>query len=151
MPSLPRRPCAYPGGCPNLAGEGSNKCAAHRRALNAEQDGRRSNPTVRGYGAEHKRMRLLCFARDAWRCVDCGWEPAIVSDFRHFNLGLPPAFEVLAELKRAFRNGARHLHADHQIPIAENPELRLHLDNLKTRCNSCHNSKTMRETHAGRL
>ena len=38
-----------------------------------------------------------------------------------------------------------HLHADHQIPIEQRPDLRLDLDNLRTRCNRCHNAKSMRE------
>jgi hypothetical protein len=52
---------------------------------------------------------------------------------------------VLEELRRAKLAHQRHLHADHQIPIADQPDLRLDLDNLRTRCNQCHSAKTMRE------
>jgi 5-methylcytosine-specific restriction endonuclease McrA len=38
------------------------------------------------------------------------------------------------------------LHADHQIPVVERPDLRLDLDNLRTRCDRCHRAKTVRET-----
>jgi hypothetical protein len=41
---------------------------------------------------------------------------------------------VLAELRERFSQGERHLHADHQLSIAARPDLRLDLDNLRTRC-----------------
>ena len=69
-----------------------------------------------------------------------------MKDFRQFELGTPPVEQVLAELRERFSQGERHLHADHQIPIAVRPDLRLDLDNLRTRCNTCHSAKTMRET-----
>jgi 5-methylcytosine-specific restriction endonuclease McrA len=68
----------------------------------------------------------------------------VLTDFRRFELGPPPVEQVLAELRERFRRGEKHLHADHQIPIEERPDLRLVLDNLRTRCNTCHNAKTMR-------
>ena len=67
------------------------------------------------------------------------------SDFRQFELGPPPVDQVLAELRERFNQGEKHLHADHQIPIEKRPDLRLSLDNLRTRCNGCHGAKTMRE------
>jgi 5-methylcytosine-specific restriction endonuclease McrA len=69
-----------------------------------------------------------------------------VRDFRQFELGPPPVEQVLAELRERFHQGETHLHADHQIPIERQPDLRLDLDNLRTRRNSCHNAKTMRES-----
>jgi 5-methylcytosine-specific restriction endonuclease McrA len=78
--------------------------------------------------------------------VDCGWEPNVVKDFRRFGLGSPPVEQVLAELRERFRQGQKHLHADHQTPIEVRPDLRLSLDNLRTRCNTCHRAKTMRES-----
>jgi hypothetical protein len=33
-----------------------------------------------------------------------------------------------------------------RFPIAARPDLRLSLDNLRTRCNACHSAKTMRES-----
>jgi hypothetical protein len=89
---------------------------------------------------------VLCFIRDEWRCVDCGWEPNVVRDFRQFGLGPPPTHQVLAELKERFSLGERHLHADHQLTIESRPDLRLDLDNVRTRCNTCHSAKTMRES-----
>jgi 5-methylcytosine-specific restriction endonuclease McrA len=53
---------------------------------------------------------------------------------------------VLAELRDRHNRGDRHLHADHQIPVADRPDLRLDLDNLRTRCDGCHRAKTVRET-----
>jgi HNH endonuclease len=84
--------------------------------------------------------------RDGWRCVDCNWEPELVRIFREVGLGLPPVKQVLEELRRSFARGDRHLHADHQTPINERPDLRLDLDNLKTRCDKCHRAKTVRES-----
>jgi 5-methylcytosine-specific restriction endonuclease McrA len=81
--------------------------------------------------------------------VDCGWEPEIVTDCRRFELGDPPFEKVLDELRQRLNRGERHLHADHQIPITVRPDLRLELDNLRTRCDRCHNRKTRLETAAG--
>jgi 5-methylcytosine-specific restriction endonuclease McrA len=52
---------------------------------------------------------------------------------------------ILDELRRAKNRNDRHLHGDHQIPIEERPDLRLSLDNYRTRCSTCHSAKTMRE------
>jgi 5-methylcytosine-specific restriction endonuclease McrA len=109
-------------------------------------DQARGSSVRRGYDARHRRLRILCFQRDAWRCVDCGWEPEIVRLLRELGLGLPPTKHVLDELRRAFARGERHLHADHQIPIEVRPNLRLDLDNLRTRCDRCHRAKTARES-----
>jgi 5-methylcytosine-specific restriction endonuclease McrA len=53
---------------------------------------------------------------------------------------------VLAELRDRHNRRERHLHADHQVPIEDRPDLRLDLDNLRTRCDGCHRAKTVRET-----
>jgi 5-methylcytosine-specific restriction enzyme A len=143
MPATILRPCSHPG-CPTLVQHGS--CEFHRRARQREHDERRGTPTERGYDAAHRQLRVLCFQRDGWRCVDCGWEPEIVRVFREVGLGDPPAEKVLYELRAAFGRGDRHLHADHQLPIADRPDLRLDLDNLRTRCDGCHRAKTVRET-----
>jgi 5-methylcytosine-specific restriction endonuclease McrA len=140
------RPCSTPG-CPELTLGGP--CAQHRRARQREHDERRGTSTQRGYDAEHRRLRVLCFQRDCWRCVDCSWEPEIVRVFREAGLGFPPVQVVLDQLRRAFARDDRHLHADHQIPIEDRPELRLDLDNLRTRCDACHRAKTRRESIRG--
>jgi 5-methylcytosine-specific restriction endonuclease McrA len=110
------------------------------------QDARTGTSAERGYDADHRRLRVLCFIRDEWRCVDCGWEPNVVNDFRRFELGPPAVAQVLAELRERFSQGEKQLHADHQIPIEVRPDLRLSLDNLRIRCNGCHSAKTMRES-----
>src|ERR1039457_721062 len=92
------RPCTTPG-CPELTPGGP--CEQHRRARQREHDVRRGTSVERGHDADHCRLRVLCFQRDRWRCVDCGWEPEIVSVFREAGLGVPPAPEVLDELRRA--------------------------------------------------
>jgi 5-methylcytosine-specific restriction enzyme A len=142
QPNRILHPCSMPG-CPELTLGGP--CQVHRRQQQRGHDMRRGTPTERGYDADHRRLRILCFQRDRWRCVDCGWEPVIVADFRRFELGDPPTDRILAELRDRHNRKERHLHADHQIPISERPDLRLDLDNLRTRCDGCHNAKTMRE------
>jgi 5-methylcytosine-specific restriction enzyme A len=140
------RPCSTLG-CPELTSVGP--CEQHRRARQRDHDERRGTSTERGYDADHRRLRVLCFQRDCWKCVDCEWEPEIVRVFREAGLGVPPVQVVLEELRRAFARGIRHLHADHQIPIEEQPELRLDLENLRTRCDACHRAKTRRESVRG--
>jgi len=136
------RPCTFPR-CPALTTGGA--CDNHRRARQLEHDLRRGTSVERGYDAIYRRLRVLCFQRDCWRCVDCGWEPEIVRACREVGLRVPPVKEVLDELRRAFGRCEPHLHADHQIPIEERPDLRLDLDNLRTRCDRCHRAKTLRE------
>ena len=139
------RPCPFPR-CPELTTGGP--CESHRRERQREHDVHRGTATERGYDEYHRRLRVLCFERDGWQCVDCKWEPQIVRVFREAGLGSPPANSVLAELRDSFNRGERHLHADHEIPIAERPDLRLDLDNMRTRGDACHRAKTMRETAA---
>jgi 5-methylcytosine-specific restriction protein A len=137
------RPCSIPG-CPELTPRGP--CESHRRARQREHDERRGTSGERGYDADHRRLRILCFQRDGWRRVDCGWEPDIIRLFREADIGDPPTETVLAELLARHNRGERHLHADHQVPIQERPDLRLDLDNLRTRCDACHRGKTLRES-----
>lgn len=144
MPALAKRPCSYPGGCAELVESGGpSRCSEHQHQQSKVYA--RGKTAERGYGAEHKRLRVECFSRDQWRCVDCGWEPENVRMCREAGIALPPKDVVLEELRVAFARGARHLHADHEIPIEQRPELRLALANLRTRCDRCHNAKTARE------
>jgi 5-methylcytosine-specific restriction enzyme A len=147
LPATIQHPCAHPG-CPRLLSNGA-RCPEHRAQVRRAHDDARGTSAQRGYDAAHRRLRVLCFERDGWRCVDCGWEPEIVTWCREFELGVPPTEEVLKELRRAFADGERHLHADHQEPIDQRPDLRLEIDNLRTRCNRCHQAKTMRECARG--
>jgi 5-methylcytosine-specific restriction endonuclease McrA len=73
-----------------------------------------------------------------------------VADCRRFELDDPPVGKVLDELRQRLNRGERHLHADHELPIAVRPDLRLVLTNLQTLCDRCHNRKTRLETAAGR-
>jgi 5-methylcytosine-specific restriction endonuclease McrA len=135
----PLHACAEPG-CPALV-RGSSRCPRHA----PRPDEKRGTPVERGYDIHHKRLRLLCFERDGWRCVDCGFIPDIVDLYRRLNLGMPAQEKILKELRVRCNNGDRHLHADHIVPIAEQPGLRLELSNLATRCDQCHRVRTMRQ------
>ena len=85
MPSLPKHPCNSPR-CTTLC-DAERYCPDHRRQKQRHQDKQRGTSAERGYDADHRRLRVLCFIRDEWRCVDCGWEPNIVTDFQQFELG----------------------------------------------------------------
>jgi hypothetical protein len=148
MPSLPGRSCATPR-CRNPAVKGS-RCAACERAKQSHIDRRRDGSTDRGYDEVHRRLRVLCFVRDNWKCVDCGWQPDIIVDCEEHQFDEPPVDAILEALRVAFNRGERHLHADHDQPVEQRPDLRTDLDNYKTRCNRCHSAKTMRELNASR-
>jgi 5-methylcytosine-specific restriction endonuclease McrA len=124
--------------------ENGSRCTNCQKAT----DARRPSPVERGYDKYHSKLRILCFIRDGWKCVDCGWEPDVVRDTRLYSLDAPPLAIILDELRRRWNANQRHLHADHNIPIEERPDLRLDLDNYRTRCNECHSAKTMREQNA---
>ena len=106
----------------------------------------RNSTNQRGYDGNYRKLRKPCFLRDAWTCVDCGWMPEIVAQSIEVGVNLPPADMVMDFLRRQYAQGARHLHADHQLPVQSRPDLRLDLTNLRTRCNTCHHAKTLRET-----
>lgn len=141
---LSSRPCGEVG-CRNLVSDGQGRCVEHRRSAERQRIERFGTSTERGYDADHRRLRVLCFERDEWKCVDCGWEPDIVRNCRLFKLGGVPTSHVLEELRIRKNRNQLHLHADHQIPIADRPDLRLDLDNMRTRCNACHSAKTLSE------
>jgi 5-methylcytosine-specific restriction endonuclease McrA len=147
-PMLPKRGCCEPM-CGGIAVSGSSRCEAHTRNIRTASqriyDDRRGTGIERGYDEHHERLRLLCFQRDDWRCCGCGWEPDVVRDCRLAGIEAPPAEVVLDELRRAKNAGERHLHADHVLPIATHPGLRLDLENLQTLCDTCHRRKTMKE------
>jgi hypothetical protein len=86
-------------------------------------------------------VRLACFIRDGWRCVDCGFEPDIVRMAREAGVAMPPMNRILDELRMRFADHRKHLHADHLVPVDRAPELRLDLGNLATRCDSCNVSR----------
>lgn len=137
--SVPR-PCTAPG-CPALVRGAGSKCERHA----PKYDDRRGTTFERGYDVYHRRLRLLAFERDNWRCVDCGFQPEIVRLYERCGAGMPDTRKILEELRVRCNRGGRHLHADHIVPIAEKPELRLELSNLATRCDQCHNRRTARQ------
>ena len=145
MPNAPKRPCREPG-CPALVDSG--RCPTHQRKRYRQQDANRESAAKRGYDAAWQPVRIAAFVRDAWQCVDCGWEPMIVTAFREAGEGLPSTAAVLESLRIRQRRGERHLHGDHIETIEDRPDLRLDVGNIATRCNVCHNRKTMRDSVA---
>lgn len=143
---IPQHTCSA--GCGRLANAGSGRCPACTKKDQRQHDTRRGTPSARGYDADHQRLRLQAFERDGWRCVDCGWEPDIIRGFRQNDLGEPPTDEILEELRQRKVLKLRHLHGEHDVPVVDRPDLRLDLDNYRTRCNLCHAVKTMRESLA---
>lgn len=145
MPSLAKHACSMQG-CRNAASAGSPRCDActkqHATIKAKARDAAIGNSTQRGYGSEHRLLRVMAFERDQWRCLDCGWQPGIVADAVTYGIETPPTDVILDSLRNAYRNGDRHLHGDHIIPIEDRPDLRLSLDNYATRCSDCHNWKT---------
>jgi hypothetical protein len=135
MPSLAKRAC---GRCGRATDAGARcACTPERKP--------RLKTAERGYDADHRRLRVLCFERDGFRCVDCRWAPPSVEFACEADIPLPPTEVVLDELRGLFARDERHLHADHEIPFEGRPELRLDLANYRTRCNVCHAAKTDRE------
>lgn len=142
MPSLAQRACGHPG-CRELVSSG--RCAQHQQQAAKLQQQRKLTTAERGYDKDFRKLRVPCFERDGWTCVDCGWMPEIVRQCVEVGIELPPAALVLRELADAYNRRERHLHCDHEIPIDVNGELRLELSNLRTRCNECHARKTATE------
>ena len=144
MPMLPQRACSEPM-CGGLATPGSSRCPKHTRATQRFHDDQRGSRIERGYDAADERLRIQCFQRDEGRCRSCGWEPDVIRECRLAGVDAPPVEVVLDELRRAKLAGERHLHADHVLPIADRPELRLDLGNMQTLCDTCHKRKTLKE------
>jgi hypothetical protein len=135
MPWLASRSCSTPG-CRNACKGGRcNECA---RSV-------RGSTTERGYDSDHRRLRVLAFQRDGWKCLDCGWRPQIIVECEEYGIDEPPLEVILDALRQAYSRGGRHLHGDHITPIERRPDLRLDLGNYATRCDACHNVKTRRE------
>jgi 5-methylcytosine-specific restriction endonuclease McrA len=118
---------------------------SHCAACSQKRETRRGSSADRGYGKQHRKLRILCFTRDEWRCRKCGWEPAIIEEFRKCDMGMPESEVVLKELRKAFALGERHLHADHIVPIEQDENRRLDLENMQTLCDRCHRRKTQTE------
>lgn len=136
MPTVAKRPCPN---CRTLIENGN--CISCRK-IRAKMRGKTAE---RGYDQAHRRLRVQCFDRDAWRCMECQWEPALVRSCREAGVPCPPVAVVLAELRHAFESGGMYLEMDHIVPIAQRPDLRLDLDNMATLCKACHSKKTARE------
>jgi hypothetical protein len=140
MPSLTKCNCSN--GCGRQTQNGG-RCTGCQKQAERQRPAR----SVREYDKNHSRLRIQCFERDGWKCVDCGWEPGVVKQCRDCGLDVPPTNVILEELRQQWHGNKRHLHGDHDFPIEQRPDLRLDLDNYRTRCNECHSAKTIRENN----
>ena len=134
MPSLAKRACSTPG-C-------RNDCTG-ARCDGCERDRRGGTTAERGYDEGHRRLRVLAFQRDGWRCTECGWRPQLIIDCEQYGIDEPPLDVILDSLRLAYNRGDRHLQGDHILPIEQRPDLRLRLENYSTLCNVCHRIKTL--------
>lgn len=109
MPELAARPCGQPG-CGEYA-ETNGRCAEHA----AKQERARGTTKQRGYAEGWPRVRAAVLRRDNYECkiqTHCGTGVG-----REFG---DPATEV-----------------DHIQTIADRPELRLAMSNLRAACKPC--------------
>jgi 5-methylcytosine-specific restriction protein A len=138
MPTAPPRLCR----CGEVY---VGKCSACSRRKSRTQDERRGTSTERGYDADWRNLRIYCFERDGWRCVDCGWRPELVEMYERIGAGVPDTLLVMEELRARQQAGGLHLQGDHIQTIADRPDLRLDVGNIATRCSRCHAKRTARE------
>lgn len=125
MPSLPRRPCSYPG-CNVLTDHG--RCETHRLQVRKEQDQQRESSHKRGYG--HR-----------WQKARKGWLRAhpLCGD----RLG-----EASAEHSECLQQARIGMgtDVDHIVPVqGPTDPLFWQPSNWQTLCHSCHSTKTSRE------
>ncbi|TWU03060.1 HNH endonuclease [Symmachiella macrocystis] len=112
MPAKLKTRCSHPG-CPNTTRD--RFCDDHNReASHRWSDERRGTPAQRGYDERWRKVRRIHIKRHPY-CEDC-LDDGVVN--------------------------TRNLEVDHVIPIDVRPDLRLDLDNLRTRCRRHHKLKT---------
>lgn len=139
-------PIAPPRACARCGKPYSGYCSECRKAKQQQRDHQRGTSEERGYDADWRVLRIRAFERDSWTCRDCGWQPAIVSDYQRIGIDeLPASLAIMDELRLRQRAGGRHLQADHIQTIALRPDLRLELSNIQTLCSVCHAKKTSRD------
>ena len=133
MPYAAKTPCRS-FGCGHLA-----PCPVH-----GKQPDSRPSAAKRGYDSRlWNAVRKQAFARDSYRCVDCGWQPPIIATWTEAGLGMPAEHLILEELRRLNLARERHLHGDHIQPLHRRPDLRLDLSNIATRCSVCNARKSV--------
>jgi 5-methylcytosine-specific restriction enzyme A len=117
MPWAAPRTCNHPGCRALIKGRGGH-CDEHRKQRYAQVDERRGSKASRGYDAAWRRLRLLKLTKNpVCECDDC-----------RSNGRLTPAAVV-----------------DHIRPIAERPDLRLDINNLRSMAKRCHDKHTASE------
>jgi 5-methylcytosine-specific restriction enzyme A len=114
MANAPLRQCSH-GGCRQLIRDASGRCEAHRKPAFTRQPDRRLPSSQRGYDADWWRVRALKLVRDPL-CEDCTAEGVTCA--------------------------ANEVH--HVRKVADHPELRLDIDNLRSLCTRHHSRRTRR-------
>lgn len=132
---MPAKLCQFGGGqCPDDALPGGY-CQAHtRRKFTRDKEVRKH------YGSQHKRLRIMAFRRDEWRCTSCGWIPKCIRLHLEFmdQLSFPSEEQIMEELTALYHRGDNHLQADHIQDVETHPELAQNLENYRTLCRDCH-------------
>lgn len=113
MPTRSRKLCSATG-CSQLTSE--RWCEEHKSKplVSRSYDTHRGSSSKRGYDAAWKKIRVLALMRDNYLCQHCLKKDDLIQ-----------ATDV-----------------DHIIPISEDPEKRLELDNLQSLCKYHHDLKT---------
>lgn len=114
MPTAPLKPCRWPG-CPGLTA--GRFCPQHQAAEYRRQDQRRGNAASRGYGAGHRRWRIIVLAGNP---LCASWPRGV-----HGEHVVPATI------------------ADHITPLAEGGSWEI--ENGQGLCASCHARKSLEE------
>jgi hypothetical protein len=137
MASALLKPCAHPGGCPELVESGC--CPAHQRAREA----RRGSAHSRGYTAAWRAFR----GRVTERMVALDIVPVCGARLP----GAPTTGD--SRCQAAGLLNPRHLHLDHTPPLLdiERADERAVCDPMRVQwlCEACHNAKSQRERQQG--
>lgn len=143
MPAPLLRPCAAPGGCPELVPPGTPYCLEHQSYARVREQ-ERGSPTRRGYGVRWRAFRI--WVRN--RMIALGIVPVCGATLP----GGPVTQDSLCQQQRRLvgqNSDGSELHLDHEpsLRFEERGDARAVCDPLRVQwlCRECHARKTQRE------